>query len=470
MRAAFDRRGRTMHELLDAIPGVTCLEPQGAFYCFPSFAGLLGRAIGGRTPHDHARAGRRGARRRPRWPSCPARRSARRATAASRSPSATTTWSRASAASPRCCLEPPDERAGRLALLAGGLVVLVLLAAARRRRAGGGSSADVERPPTRRPTGGDFTVDAYDGLGAWVDVFDYVPAYQNEGVSPPVIAEDVDTMASLGVKTLYLQAARIDDRTPNGLVAAELLVPFLERAHANGMRVVGWYYPKFADVDARPRPARCRSPRFDAGRPALRRHLRRHRGQPGREGPADRSNRLVELSKRLREAARRRQAVIGATVLPAVQTEVINPSYWPGVPVGPARSRTTTCGCRWPTGASATGLRYKSGYRYVTESVRRMRALVGDPNAQVHPSAGIADVISEAEVRDFLRALTDTDALGGSLYDYRTTSGGIWGVLRGIPGAPWPPRRARRPRCPTRRRPRTTATAAVVDRGIAHRR
>jgi aspartate aminotransferase len=50
MRATFERRGRTMHELLASIPGVTCLEPQGAFYCFPSFAGVLGRDLAGRTP------------------------------------------------------------------------------------------------------------------------------------------------------------------------------------------------------------------------------------------------------------------------------------------------------------------------------------------------------------------------------------------------------------------------------------
>jgi aspartate/methionine/tyrosine aminotransferase len=49
MRAAFDRRGRVMHELLSAIPGVECLEPEGAFYCFPSFEGVLGREIAGRT-------------------------------------------------------------------------------------------------------------------------------------------------------------------------------------------------------------------------------------------------------------------------------------------------------------------------------------------------------------------------------------------------------------------------------------
>jgi aspartate aminotransferase len=49
MRAAFDRRRRKMVELLSAIDGVTCPEPEGAFYCFPSFEGLLGRSIGGVT-------------------------------------------------------------------------------------------------------------------------------------------------------------------------------------------------------------------------------------------------------------------------------------------------------------------------------------------------------------------------------------------------------------------------------------
>ncbi len=48
MREAFARRGATMHKLLNAIDGVSCMEPQGAFYAFPSFEGLLGREIAGR--------------------------------------------------------------------------------------------------------------------------------------------------------------------------------------------------------------------------------------------------------------------------------------------------------------------------------------------------------------------------------------------------------------------------------------
>jgi aspartate aminotransferase len=50
MRAAFERRGRLMHQMLNEIDGVTCLEPQGAFYCFPSVKGLLGREIAGQRP------------------------------------------------------------------------------------------------------------------------------------------------------------------------------------------------------------------------------------------------------------------------------------------------------------------------------------------------------------------------------------------------------------------------------------
>lgn len=41
MRQAFDRRRRTMHSMLEAMDGVTCAEPGGAFYCFPSFEEII---------------------------------------------------------------------------------------------------------------------------------------------------------------------------------------------------------------------------------------------------------------------------------------------------------------------------------------------------------------------------------------------------------------------------------------------
>ena len=49
MRATYDRRRQVTAARLDTIDGVTCPLPQGAFYAFPSFEGILGRSVGGRT-------------------------------------------------------------------------------------------------------------------------------------------------------------------------------------------------------------------------------------------------------------------------------------------------------------------------------------------------------------------------------------------------------------------------------------
>jgi aspartate/methionine/tyrosine aminotransferase len=52
MREAFDRRRQEMYRLLSAIPGVECIEPEGAFYAFPNMTGVLGRELGGSTPQS----------------------------------------------------------------------------------------------------------------------------------------------------------------------------------------------------------------------------------------------------------------------------------------------------------------------------------------------------------------------------------------------------------------------------------
>jgi len=46
MREAFARRAITMHRMLNEIPGVNAIVPQGAFYCYPNFSALLGKPLG----------------------------------------------------------------------------------------------------------------------------------------------------------------------------------------------------------------------------------------------------------------------------------------------------------------------------------------------------------------------------------------------------------------------------------------
>jgi aspartate aminotransferase len=50
MRAAFDRRRKQIVGMLNAIPGIVCPMPRGAFYAYPSVMGVLGKEIRGKRP------------------------------------------------------------------------------------------------------------------------------------------------------------------------------------------------------------------------------------------------------------------------------------------------------------------------------------------------------------------------------------------------------------------------------------
>ena len=54
MKAAFDRRRRTIVSMLSEIEGVVCPMPEGAFYAYPSVKGLLGREYDGRLIESSA--------------------------------------------------------------------------------------------------------------------------------------------------------------------------------------------------------------------------------------------------------------------------------------------------------------------------------------------------------------------------------------------------------------------------------
>ncbi|QCX28628.1 pyridoxal phosphate-dependent aminotransferase [Nocardioides jishulii] len=49
MKVAFDRRRRTIVEMLNAVEGIYCPTPLGAFYAYPSVKGLLGKSYDGRV-------------------------------------------------------------------------------------------------------------------------------------------------------------------------------------------------------------------------------------------------------------------------------------------------------------------------------------------------------------------------------------------------------------------------------------
>ena len=266
------------------------------------------------------------------------------------------------------------------------------------------------------------------GLGAWVDVYDYAPAFLASGALPTVTPASVADMAALGVHTLYLQAAQDDDRSKGDVVDRRLLARFLAAGRRSDVRIVAWYLPKFGDVDADLRRIQAladfssNGDQFDG----IALDIEWTKSVPD---AASRNQRVVELSRRARDLVS--GIPLGAIVLDPVLLEVVNHDYWPAFPWRKIRDDYDVWMpmIYWTNRNSSSG--YREGFRYTDENIRRLRADLGRANAPVHPVGGVADAVSAADVAGFVRAARRQHAIGWSVYDYATTTSGLWPRLRG---------------------------------------
>jgi hypothetical protein len=252
-----------------------------------------------------------------------------------------------------------------------------------------------------------FTLDPYHGLGAWLDVYDWSLSYAR-GI-PPVEPEVIDRMAAVGVRTLYVQAAKWDG--PVGVLEPERLLPLIDRAHANGMDVVVWYLPTLADpgADLARLVAIAGLDVEGIGVDIESREV---------ADPVERSRRVVQLSADLR--ALLPGEVLSAIVLPPVVMEDINPNYWPGFPWADLAPHYDVWQpmAYWSFRLADSG--WRDGYSYTAANIDRVRAHIGRPEAPVHPIGGIADAFGPEQVTGMAQAAAERGAIGGSLYDFRT--------------------------------------------------
>lgn len=267
--------------------------------------------------------------------------------------------------------------------------------------------------------------DAFGGLGAWIDVFDYVPAFMTLTGPPAVTVDTIDDLAALGTDTIYLQAA-IDDPREKGLVVDRALVgALLRRAHEHDVRVVAWYYPQLVEP-ARDRHRlkalvdfRANGEQFDAI--ALDIESRQV------VDVLERNRRVVKLARQIRKVAGDR--AVGAIVYPAVQLEVVNPALWPDFPYRKlARHVDVWLPMAYWTYRDAP---YRDAFLYTQESVDRLRNNLDDPDAAVHPVGGLGALSNPDDYKGLVRAARRVDALGWSVYDADTTATTAWVVLRG---------------------------------------
>ncbi|HJR26139.1 MAG TPA: hypothetical protein VJ804_11735 [Acidimicrobiales bacterium] len=268
-------------------------------------------------------------------------------------------------------------------------------------------------PPSSPP--GSWSLAPHAGLGAWVDAYDWT--LELGGPTPPVDVEDIDAMADAGIQTLYLQTSH--RRSTSDVMEPERLEELIDRAHERDLHVVAWYLPTFLD------------PADDLARLVAASELRVDGLGVDIEATdvvdvAERNRRLLALSEDLR-AAVGDDKVLAAITLSTVHTQVVNPAFWPDYPYAELARRYDVLMpmAYWTL---RTG-ELRAAERYVGENIDRLRAVAG-PDVPIHAIGGIADDATTEDLTGLLSAIDEREAIGGSLYDWVTSTPRQWEVLQ----------------------------------------
>lgn len=288
-------------------------------------------------------------------------------------------------------------------------MLLVLLVAA-------SSLFRVPRPVTAQQ-GGQHLLQAYEGLGAWVDVYD--PAVWRHA------RDAVRQMDAHGVQTLFLE-------TSSWRIGADIFRPktvnvFLNEAHRRGMRVVAWYVPDFRDL------------KRDYRRSMAAINFRTPNGQEFDSfaldiesfevrDVAERSARLLQLSARIRKAVGR-DYPLGAIVISPVATHRV-PSGWPGFPY---RALARYFDVFLPMGYYS----YRTdgataAFNYTRDTLQLLRKDTRNQKLPIHAIGGEAEFTDGPEAKAFVDAVKRFDAIGASLYDFDTSGPEDWKYIEKV--------------------------------------
>lgn len=304
--------------------------------------------------------------------------------------------------------QQPERRTARNRLVAVVVASVLAIAAA--------AVVELTRddgPPDPPP--GSWTLVPHQGLGAWVDVYDWT--LELGGPDPSVGLADVDAMAESGVQTLYLQTGH--ERSADDVIEPEQLQRLIDRAHERDMHVVAWYLPTLVDLDRDLRRllAAAELPVDGLGVDIEAIDV---------PDPAERSRRVVELSTQLRDELGEDKA-LAAITLSSVHVQVVNPDFWPGYPWAELGSTYDVIVPMAYWSIRKDDL--QAGYRYVGENIDRIRASAG-ADVPIHAAGGIADATTVVDLEGMVAAIEDRGVIGGSLYDWATSTPEQWAALR----------------------------------------
>ncbi len=253
-------------------------------------------------------------------------------------------------------------------------------------------------------------LEAYEGLGSWVDWIDNGPwAFP---------FSTLRSMKKRGVQTLFVQTSTYGLKET--LLDRAALTVFIEEGHRLGMKIVAWYVPSFAhrELDLKKSLAAVNfttptGDRFDSFALDIE--------ATTVKDITTRNQRLLWLSREIREAA-------GPDYpLGAVIPDPVGSRYWPNFPY---KEVAKSYDVFVPMGYFTFRARgYRNVAAYTAANIRMIRRAVGDPNMPVHAIGGIAGDTGPNDVRGFVDALRRNRALGGSFYDFPITTNAEWKAL-----------------------------------------
>jgi hypothetical protein len=257
------------------------------------------------------------------------------------------------------------------------------------------------------------SVDAYAGLGTWVDVYDAAAWAEPERV--------VKAMSARGVATLFLQTSNY--RRAEDVVRPDLVARFIAAAHERGINVVAWYLPSLSDL-ARDYRRAMRAIRFrtsegdgfDAFALDIEAQVVRSASR--------RTTRLLRLSSSVRRSVGPSYP-LGA-IVPSRRRFRLDPGYWPRFPY---RALAESFDVFLPMTYFAYGASGARGRMDTLRDIAIIRRETRDPAVQIHVIGGIASIARPSEVSAFVRTALACGALGLSLYDFLGTRPDQWAAL-----------------------------------------
>ncbi|HLW16860.1 MAG TPA: hypothetical protein VKV69_05835 [Actinomycetota bacterium] len=254
----------------------------------------------------------------------------------------------------------------------------------------------------------------FDGLGAWVDVYDY-----------PMLSlkKTMRVLQKAGVQTLYMETGMTG--TPQAVVPAS--IPWLVAAHNEGMKVVAWYLPDYSNV------------RFDAQRSIAIAHFSyagihfdglgidiEYKGALG--------NNRIWNQHVIAHMSRVRSALgpnypLAAIPPPPLQMRLAPNTWWgfPWTQLGKLSSDIMLMSY-WSFRSGCPQIPLNCPYEFTKDNVEITRAMTGG-RVPIHVIGGVADSINWRQLNQFVQGAIDAHADGASIYDIGTTRPEWWRSL-----------------------------------------